>query len=94
MRKLKFRKAKPLAPRLASQEALGRDLDPLGDKPWGGMDGMKGVPLVGTVRMGTNAGVGGGKQHKRARAPTLMVFVCSLRPLRVLMALSASLGSE
>lgn len=25
---------------------------------------------------------------------TLMVLVCSLRPLRVLMALSASLGSE
>lgn len=63
------------------------------------MDGSEGVVPVGrdkgdmgTVGMGTN---GNGRQAARGtRAPTLMVFVCSLRPLRVLMALSASLGSE
>lgn len=47
--------------------------------------------------MGSNKGevrTVGDRQERGMRPLTLMVFVCSLRPLRVLMALSASLGSE
>lgn len=49
------------------------------------------------VHVGSNKGevrTVGDRQERGMRPLTLMVFVCSLRPLRVLMALSASLGSE
>jgi hypothetical protein len=44
--------------------------------------------------MGRDRDSSKGQASQRVGTLTLMVLVCSLRPLRVLMALSASLGSE
>ena len=75
---------------------------------WGEWMYGEGMVVGGWVAVKGSVQVGGNKEemgtakmgsHRDGwqwgtRALTLMVFVCSLRPLRVLMALSASLGSE